>query len=94
MFQLFPPALDTPEQAKVAFHIFSNEYNRSILEKLTDRETRILQLLKEGNNTTPAIAKESLLGYETVRKCLTCLREKFRVHTLQALVTIANELGL
>jgi DNA-binding CsgD family transcriptional regulator len=93
LFQLFPPALDTPEQAKVAFHIFSNEYNHSILEKLTNREIRVLQLLKEGNNA-PAIAKKLLLGYETVRKCLTRLREKFRVHTQQALVTMANELGL
>jgi two-component system response regulator EvgA len=93
LFQLFPPALDTPEQAKAAFHIFSNEYNHSILEKLTDREIRILQLLKESNKA-PTIAKELLLGNETVRKCLTRLREKFRVHTLQALVTIANELGL
>ncbi|MEO6905876.1 MAG: helix-turn-helix transcriptional regulator [Ginsengibacter sp.] len=93
LFQLFPPILDTPEQAKIAFQVFSNEYNRAILNTLTQRETTVLQLLKEGNKA-PAIAKKLFIGYETVRKCLTGLREKFNVHTIPALVTIANKLGL
>lgn len=93
LFQPFPPTFEILEQEKVAFHILSNRYTLAILGELTERETKVLQLLKKGNNA-PAIARELLLGYETVRKCLTRLREKFRVHTVQALVTIANELGL
>ena len=63
------------------------------LEKLTPRETEVLQLLAEGG-TNNSIAEEFVISAKTVEKHRASLMSKLDIHDLAGLVRFAVKHGL
>jgi DNA-binding CsgD family transcriptional regulator len=84
---------DTPVQMKTAFYHSLHICNQSVWRDLSERQIAVLRLMKEGYKA-PVIAQRLFVSYETVKRDLKKLYEKFHVHTAAALVALAIEMGL
>ena len=88
--------LSPPIAASIVDEFFSRpdaDDESSRLEKLTRRETEVLQLLAEGG-TNNSIAEEFVISAKTVEKHRASLMAKLDIHDLAGLVRFAVKHGL